>query len=50
VADGLYSTYDLAPDLLVTPDRSQMIHAYIAGTAMEVMTHQVDVAQEDRRS
>jgi hypothetical protein len=36
-ADGLYSTYDLewlginildvAPDLLVTPDRSQMIHS-----------------------
>ena len=42
MADGLYSTYylewlginilDAAPDLLVTPDRSRMIHAYITGT------------------
>jgi hypothetical protein len=60
MADGLYSTYDLewlgiiileaAPDLLVTRDRSRMIHDYIAGTAMEVMSHQVDVVQEFRRS
>ena len=60
MAEGLYSTYDLewlginildaAPDLIVTPDRSQMIHAYIAGTAMEAMDHQVDVIQEARRS
>ena len=60
MAEGLYSTYDLAwlgikildaaPDLLVTPDRSQMIHAYIADTAMEVMNHQVDEVQEARRS
>jgi hypothetical protein len=40
----------MAPDLLVTTDRSQMIHDYIAGTAMEVMSHQVDVVQEARRS
>ena len=61
MADGLYSTYDLewlginilkaAPDdLLVTPDRSRMIHDYIEGTAMEVMVYQVDVVQEARRS
>jgi hypothetical protein len=60
MADGLYSTYvlerlginilDAVSDLLVTPDRSQIIHAYIAGTAMEVMSHQVDVVQEVRRS
>ena len=60
MADGLYSTYDLerlginifevAPDLLVTPDRSLMIHDYIEGTAMEVMAYQVDVVQEARRS
>ena len=51
MAEGLYSTYDLAwlginildaaPDLLLPPARGQMIHAYIAGTAiMEVMTQQ----------
>ena len=60
MTEALYSTYDLewlginildaAPDLIVTPDRSQMIHAYIAGTAMEAMDHQVDVIQEARRS
>ena len=60
MADGLYSTYNLewlginileaAPDLLVTPDRSRMIHDYIEGTAMEVMAYQVDVVQETRRS
>jgi hypothetical protein len=60
MADGLYSTYNLerlgidileaAPDLLVTPNRSRMIHDYIAGTAMKVMSHQVDVVQEARRS
>ena len=51
MADGLYSTYDLewlginildaAPDLTVTQERSQMIHAYLTGTANEVMEHQV---------
>ena len=60
IADGLYSNYDLewlginildaAPDLLVTPVRSRMIHDYIDGTAMEAMTYQVDVVQEARRS
>jgi hypothetical protein len=60
MAEGLYSTYNLEwlginildadPDLIVTPDRGQMIHAYIAGTAMETMDHQVDVIQETRRS
>ena len=60
MADGLYSTYDLewlginileaALDLLVTPDKSRIIHVYIAGTAMEVMAYQVDVVQEARRS
>jgi hypothetical protein len=61
MAEGLYSTYDLkwlginildaAPDLIVAPDMSQMIHACIAGTAiMEAMYHQVDVIQEARRS
>ena len=39
-----------APDLLVTPDRSRMIHDYIEGTAMEVMAYQVDVVQEALRS
>ena len=51
MADGLYSTYDLkwlginilnaAPDLTVTQERSSMIHAYLAGTANEVMEHQM---------
>ena len=60
MVDGLYSTYNLewlginildaAPDLLVTPDRSHMIHDYIEGTAMEVMAYQVDAVQEARRS
>ena len=49
MADGLYSTYDLewlginildaAPDLTVTQERSNMIHAYLAGTATEVIEH-----------
>jgi hypothetical protein len=60
MAEGMYSTYDLewieinildaAPDLIVIPDRSQMIHAYIPETAMETMDHQLDVIQEARRS
>jgi hypothetical protein len=60
MAGGLYSTYNLKwlginvldadPNLLVTPDRSQMIHAYIVGTAMEVMSHQVDEVQEAKRA
>jgi hypothetical protein len=47
MAEGLYSTYDLewlwinimdaAPDLMITPDRSQMIHAYISGTAIDTV-------------
>jgi hypothetical protein len=41
---------EAAPNLLVTPDRSRMIHDYIAGTAMKVMSHQVDAVQEARRS
>ena len=60
MADGLYSTYDLewlginildaAPDPLVTPDRSRVIHDYIEESAMEVMAYQVDAVQEARRS
>ena len=60
MADGLYSTYDLeclginildaAPDLTVTQERSQMIHAYLAGTANEVMEHQMALIQESRQA
>ena len=60
MADGLYSTYDLewlginilgaAPDLTVTQERSNMIHAYIAGTANEVMEHQMALVRESRQA
>ena len=60
MADGLYSIYDLewldinildaAPDLTVTHERSQMMHAYLAGTAMEAMEHQVTLGQESRQT
>ena len=56
MADGLNSTYDLewlginildaAPDLMVTKELSKMIHAYLAGTANEVMEHQMALVQE----
>jgi hypothetical protein len=56
MVDSLYSTYDLewlginildaALDLTDTPERSNMIHAYLAGTATEVMEHQVAMVQE----
>ena len=59
MADGLYSTYDLewlginildaAPDLTVTQERSQMIHAYLAGTANEIMENQTELVQEPRQ-
>jgi hypothetical protein len=60
MADGLYSTYDLewlgsnildaAPNLTVTQERSEMIHAYLAGTANEVMEHQIAIVQESRHA
>ena len=60
MADGLYSTYDLEwlgikildadPDLTVTHERSQMIHAYLAGTAMEALKPQVTQGQESRQT
>jgi hypothetical protein len=60
MADGLYSTYDLewlginildaAPDLTVTQERGEMIHAYLAGTAHEVMEHQMALVQESRQT
>ena len=60
MADGLYSTYDLewlginildaAPDLTVTQTRGKMIHAYIAGTANEVMENQMALVQESRQA
>ena len=60
MADGLHSTYDLewlginildaAPDLTVTKERSNMNHAYIAGTANEVMEHQMALVQESRQA
>ena len=59
MADELYSTYDLewlginildaAPDLTVTQERSQMIHAYLAGTANEIMENQTELVQEPRQ-
>ena len=47
-----YSTYDLdaAPDLTVTQKRSQIIHAYLAGTATKIMEHQVALVQESRQA
>ena len=60
MADRLYSTYDMewlginildaAPDLTVTQERSKMIHAYLAGTASEVMEHQMVLVQESRHT
>jgi hypothetical protein len=41
---------DAAPDLTVTHVRSQMIHAYLAGTAMDAMEHQVTLGQESRQT
>jgi hypothetical protein len=51
MANRMYSTYDLewlginildaASDLAVTQRRSKMIHAYLAGTATEIMEHQM---------
>jgi hypothetical protein len=41
---------DETPDLTVTHERSQMIHAYLAGTAMEAMEHQVILVQESRQT
>ena len=41
---------DAAPDLTVTHERSQMIHAYFAGTAIEAMEHQVTQGQESRQT
>jgi hypothetical protein len=38
---------DEAPDLTFTHERSQMIHVYLAGTAME---HQVILVQESRQT
>ena len=38
---------DEAPDLTFTHERSQMIHAYLAGTAIE---HQVILVQESRQT
>jgi hypothetical protein len=60
MADGLYSTYDLdrlginildaAPHLTVTQERSKLIHAYLEGTATEVMEHQMALVQESRQT
>jgi hypothetical protein len=60
MSDGLYSICDLewlginivdaTPDLTVTHEQSQMIHAYLAGTAMEAMEHQVTLEQESRQT
>jgi hypothetical protein len=60
MADGLCSTYDLewlginildaASQLMVTQERSKMIHAYLAGTANEVMEHQMEFVQEFRHA
>jgi hypothetical protein len=41
---------DAAPDLTVKHERSQMIHAYLAGTAMEAREHQVTQGQESRQT
>jgi mannose-6-phosphate isomerase class I len=41
---------DAAPDLTVTHERSQMIHAYLAGTAIETREHQVTQGQEYRQT
>jgi hypothetical protein len=41
---------DAAPDLTITHERSQMIHAYLAGTAMEAREHQVSQGQESKKT
>ena len=41
---------DEAPDLTVTQERSHMIHAYLAGTAMEAMEHPAILVQESRQT
>ena len=41
---------DAAPDMTVTHERSQMIHAYLAGTAIEAREHQVTQGQESRQT
>ena len=41
---------DAAPDLTVTHERSQMIHAYLTGTAMDAMEHQVTLEQESMQT
>jgi hypothetical protein len=41
---------DAASDLTVTHERSKMIRAYLAGTAMEAMEHQVTLEQESRQT
>ena len=41
---------DVAPDLTVTHERSQMIHAYLTGTAMDAMEHQVTLGQDSRQT
>ena len=41
---------DEAPDLTVTQERRHMIHAYLAGTAMEAMEHPAILVQESRQT
>ena len=41
---------DAALDMTVMHERSQMIHAYLAGTAMEDREHQVTQEQESRQT
>ena len=41
---------DAAPDLTVTHERSQMIHAHLAGIAMDAMEHQMTLEQESRQT
>jgi hypothetical protein len=60
MADRLYSTYDpewlgvnildAAPNLTVTQERSKVIQAYLAGTATEIMEHQVALVQHSRQA
>jgi hypothetical protein len=60
MADGLYSTCDLvwqdinildaALDLTVTQERNQMLHAYLSGTAIDTMEHQVELVHESRQT
>jgi hypothetical protein len=60
MADWLYSTYDLewlginildaASDLTVTQERGKMVHSYLAGTATQIMEHQMALVQESRQA